>query len=288
MSERLDDPPTPTTPCRRRRAPWPGRPGSRCSPEPASARSPASRPSASPRPVSGRSTTRCSWPRRRPTARTRPSSGAGTSTASASRPTPSPTPATSPSPSSSGCCPRSSSSRRTSTGCTSAPARPTSSSFTAACTASAASTAGTAATAGRTSPTRTEKPPRCPECGDYLRPEVVWFGEGLPPDALGAAQQLSAGCDVMLIVGTSGVVYPAAAMPMIAQEAGATVIDVNPERDALSRMSDVFLQGPGRRGAARAGRSPSASTSRPEASQRSAARSGAAQARRPFSRARPA
>jgi NAD-dependent deacetylase len=90
-----------------------------------------------------------------------------------------------------------------------------------------------------------EKPPRCPECGDYLRPEVVWFGEGLPPDALSAAQQLSAACDVMLIVGTSGVVYPAAAIPMIAGEAGATVIDVNPERDALSQMSDVFLPGPG-------------------------------------------
>ena len=90
-----------------------------------------------------------------------------------------------------------------------------------------------------------EKPPRCPECGDYLRPEVVWFGEGLPPDAVGAAQQLSAGCDVMLVVGTSGVVYPAAAMPGLAKEAGATVIDVNPERDALSRMCDLFLRGPG-------------------------------------------
>jgi NAD-dependent deacetylase len=43
-----------------------------------------------------------------------------------------------------------------------------------------------------------EKPPRCPECGDLLRPEVVWFGEGLPPDAIDAAQQLSARCDVML------------------------------------------------------------------------------------------
>jgi NAD-dependent deacetylase len=90
-----------------------------------------------------------------------------------------------------------------------------------------------------------EKPPRCPECGAYLRPEVVWFGEGLPPEALNAAQQLSAACDVMLIVGTSGVVYPAAAMPMIAGEAGATVIDVNPQRDALSQMSDVFLLGRG-------------------------------------------
>jgi len=90
-----------------------------------------------------------------------------------------------------------------------------------------------------------EKPPRCPECGDHLRPEVVWFGEGLPPDALNAAQQLSAGCDAMLIVGTSGVVYPAAAMPMIAREAGAAVIDVNPQRDELASMADVFLQGPG-------------------------------------------
>jgi NAD-dependent deacetylase len=90
-----------------------------------------------------------------------------------------------------------------------------------------------------------EKPPRCPVCGDHLRPEVVWFGEALPQDALNAAQQLSAACDVMLVVGTSGVVYPAAAVPLIAREAGATVVDVNPERDALSQMCDVFLRGPG-------------------------------------------
>jgi NAD-dependent deacetylase len=90
-----------------------------------------------------------------------------------------------------------------------------------------------------------EKPPRCPACGEYLRPEVVWFGEGLPPDALSAAQQLSAACDVMLIVGTSGVVYPAAAVPLIAREAGATVIDVNPQWDALARSCDLFLRGPG-------------------------------------------
>jgi NAD-dependent deacetylase len=90
-----------------------------------------------------------------------------------------------------------------------------------------------------------EKPPRCPACGEYLRPEVVWFGEGLPPEALSAAQQLSAACDVMLIVGTSGVVYPAAAVPLIAREAGATVIDVNPQWDALARSCDLFLRGPG-------------------------------------------
>jgi NAD-dependent deacetylase len=89
------------------------------------------------------------------------------------------------------------------------------------------------------------KPPRCPECGDPLRPEVVWFGEGLPRDAWTAAQQLAARCDVMLVVGTSGVVYPAAAVPLIAKEAGATVIDVNPQRNALARDCDVCLRGPG-------------------------------------------
>lgn len=89
------------------------------------------------------------------------------------------------------------------------------------------------------------KPPRCPECGDMLRPEVVWFGEALPEDAIDRAQRLSARCDVMLVVGTSGVVFPAAAMPLIAAQAGATVIDVNPEYDASAAQATVFLKGPG-------------------------------------------
>jgi NAD-dependent deacetylase len=92
-----------------------------------------------------------------------------------------------------------------------------------------------------------QKPPRCPRCGDLLRPEVVWFGEALPPEAIGRAQQLSASCDVMLVVGTSGVVFPAAAIPLIAGEAGAVVIDVNPEKDALAARADIFLRGPGGR-----------------------------------------
>jgi NAD-dependent deacetylase len=90
-----------------------------------------------------------------------------------------------------------------------------------------------------------EKPPRCPECDELLRPDVVWFGEALPDDAIDRAQALGAACDVMLVVGTSGVVYPAAALPLLAAEAGATVIDVNPERDALTAGADIFLQGPG-------------------------------------------
>jgi NAD-dependent deacetylase len=89
------------------------------------------------------------------------------------------------------------------------------------------------------------KPPRCPECGDPLRPDVVWFGEALPAAAIERAEAVSAACDVMLVVGTSGVVYPAAAMPLIAADAGAVVIDVNPEMDALARRATVFLRGPG-------------------------------------------
>ena len=92
---------------------------------------------------------------------------------------------------------------------------------------------------------QTEKPPRCPGCGGLLRPDVVWFGETLPGDALERAYRLSAACDVMLVVGTSGVVFPAAEMPHIAAEAGAVVIDVNPERDAVAARVGIFLRGAG-------------------------------------------
>jgi NAD-dependent deacetylase len=90
-----------------------------------------------------------------------------------------------------------------------------------------------------------QKPPRCPACGELLRPDVVWFGEALPADAIQRAEALSAGCDAMLVVGTSGVVFPAAAMPLLALQAGAVVIDVNPEKDALASRATVFLRGPG-------------------------------------------
>lgn len=88
-----------------------------------------------------------------------------------------------------------------------------------------------------------ERPPRCPRCGDMLRPEVVWFGESLPGDVLDAAFELCETCQVMLVVGTSGVVQPAASLPFVAQAHGATVIDVNPEHDELAYMADIFLQG---------------------------------------------
>ena len=90
-----------------------------------------------------------------------------------------------------------------------------------------------------------ERPPRCPECGELLRPEVVWFGEALPHDAYERALDLSARCDAMLVVGTSAVVYPAAALPQQALYGSAAVIDVNPEPSALSRIATVYLRGKG-------------------------------------------
>lgn len=76
-----------------------------------------------------------------------------------------------------------------------------------------------------------------------MRPAVVWFGETLPEQAVARAWEAAALCDVMLVVGTSGVVYPAAHLPEIAGENGARIIDVNPEPSPISRRADLYLQG---------------------------------------------
>lgn len=87
-------------------------------------------------------------------------------------------------------------------------------------------------------------PPACPHCGRWLRPDVVWFGEMLPQDEYSRAQQAAASCDVMLVVGTSGLVYPAAGLPMGAEIAGATVIEINPEPTDISHIAQICLRGP--------------------------------------------
>jgi len=90
-----------------------------------------------------------------------------------------------------------------------------------------------------------DRPPRCPHCGAHVRPNVVWFGESLPAGAFSRAQQLAETADVVLIVGTSGIVQPAASLPYYAKRLGhAQLIDVNPERDEIAPICDVFLQGP--------------------------------------------
>jgi NAD-dependent deacetylase len=89
-----------------------------------------------------------------------------------------------------------------------------------------------------------EAPPPCDRCGSPLRPDVVWFGEILPEEAVSRAWEAAARCGVMLVVGTSGIVYPAAALPQVAREAGATVIEVNAAASGITPLADIFLQGP--------------------------------------------
>ena len=84
--------------------------------------------------------------------------------------------------------------------------------------------------------------PRC-HCGQLLRPDIVWFGEALNPDHLQAAEQAARESDVFLVIGTSSVVYPAAALPAIAQRAGATIIEINPEETPLTEQADIVLRG---------------------------------------------
>lgn len=88
-----------------------------------------------------------------------------------------------------------------------------------------------------------EQPPRCHVCTGYVRPSVVWFGEVLPQVEVEQAWQAVRSCELMLVVGTSGVVYPVAELPWLARHAGAKVIDINPEPTPISEMADVFLQG---------------------------------------------
>lgn len=88
-----------------------------------------------------------------------------------------------------------------------------------------------------------EEPPFCQYCSGLIRPDVVWFGEYLPEDALRAANAISRACDLMLVVGTSGLVYPAAGLPALAKEFGATLIEVNPEETAISDQMDISLRG---------------------------------------------
>lgn len=86
-------------------------------------------------------------------------------------------------------------------------------------------------------------PPHC-ECGGLLRPGVVWFGEALPVDALERASRHAAGAGVVLVIGTSSLVYPAADLPRIARARGAYVVEINPEPTPLSPDVDERFDGP--------------------------------------------
>lgn len=89
----------------------------------------------------------------------------------------------------------------------------------------------------------TELPPRCPDCGALLRPDVVWFGEQLSQTVLEKAWRAAVRAGLMLVVGTSALVQPAASLPMVAQRNGAVLVEINPEQTPLTPFADIHLHG---------------------------------------------
>jgi NAD-dependent protein deacetylase/lipoamidase len=83
----------------------------------------------------------------------------------------------------------------------------------------------------------------CVSCGDPLRPDVVLFGELLPPGAFEQAAAAAENCDLCFVVGTSALVYPAAGLPEIARSHGAYICEINPEATPLSNLCDEVLMG---------------------------------------------
>jgi len=89
-----------------------------------------------------------------------------------------------------------------------------------------------------------EIPPRCSDCGALLRPDVVWFGETLDRDVLEAAIAASRRAKMMIVIGTSAAVQPAASLPLLAKRNGARLIEINPDETPLSADADEVLRGP--------------------------------------------
>ncbi|MDU9034279.1 NAD-dependent deacylase [Pseudomonas corrugata] len=88
------------------------------------------------------------------------------------------------------------------------------------------------------------EPPRCQRCNGRLRPGVVWFGEDLPAGTWKAAAHAARQCDVLLSIGTSGVVMPAASLPDLALAAGAVVIHINLCDVSMDQPKELMLIGP--------------------------------------------
>ncbi|MFN9475095.1 SIR2 family NAD-dependent protein deacylase [Acidovorax sp.] len=87
------------------------------------------------------------------------------------------------------------------------------------------------------------RPPTCERCGNQVRPGVVWFGEMLPLAVFEAAERAANACDLMLVVGTAGAVYPAAGLAHLARSAGARVAVLNPNPSELDGTADAVLRG---------------------------------------------
>jgi len=88
-----------------------------------------------------------------------------------------------------------------------------------------------------------DAPPPCALCGSLLRPDVVWFGEGLPRAALERAEAAARECDVFFSIGTSALVHPAAQLPLEALASGAALVEINRDPTPLTRSATWALQG---------------------------------------------
>jgi NAD-dependent deacetylase len=87
-------------------------------------------------------------------------------------------------------------------------------------------------------------PPRCPQCNSILKPDVVFFGEPIPWEAQNRSFEQARTSDLVLVVGTSAVVYPAAGIPTLAKQNGAKVVEINMEPTPLTGfVSDYLIQG---------------------------------------------
>lgn len=85
-------------------------------------------------------------------------------------------------------------------------------------------------------------PPKCLECGSFIRPGVVWFGEMLPENEWSLARDDAQECDVYMVIGTSGMVWPAAGLPTIAKRKGAKVIIINTTESEIDQRADVLIR----------------------------------------------
>ncbi|MCA9557353.1 MAG: NAD-dependent protein deacylase, partial [Myxococcales bacterium] len=74
-------------------------------------------------------------------------------------------------------------------------------------------------------------------------PDIVWFGDALRADVIQASVEAIERCDLLVSIGTSAVVYPAAQLPLLARRAGATMIEINPDETPVSDAYDLCLRG---------------------------------------------
>lgn len=88
-----------------------------------------------------------------------------------------------------------------------------------------------------------QAPPRCTHCNGRLRPDVVWFGENLPHDALETAVAAATQCDLFFSIGTSALVQPAASLPIAAHQYGVTTVEINPQPTPVSDLMTYVLRG---------------------------------------------